>query len=613
MSLVEKLENKMSESESEGLVVADQSNLNIDIKSLNTDKKKKTINQKLLEGENRRKDVNNYDDIWSKGVPSSFWALKELSDRTFNITDIATVIYKSDFGDMKTWRAIVNTPTNTSVYIPICGIWVEQKDHSRMRDLMERYMIVMKKMVIDQIIMLQQKAAEQIGNVADTGLDVNKLVEHYKFLKGRVEFYTKLYNFIGNRNQDAIIKRIIDKMVKETIDDEDFKVENFNKAAGYIAFNDGVYSFKEKGLISEKEAKPLLFTKTTGYAYDNVLIVKEEDYNACHTFIRQIIPNDDIRRYVLSMLNKAFRSETPKKMMFWHGAEGNNGKTKLLELIKTSLGKLLFCTANKSLLNEDTFNASGAANEALMKLMDTVVASISEPNKTKLLDMAALKLLTGGDEISGRKIYREETDFKAKALIIVACNDIPSINDTGKASFGRINCVPFYSIFVENKEDVDEENHKYLQDETISTKFQIWKYAFMKIVLESNEDVETPEEVMEHTKSYREQEDTIAMFVKEKLIFVKGADGKADRDIFVKRSQLWYSYKDWYIVAKDEKKFGGSKAKTDFEKRIKSVLGAYIKDTGKNEDEKKRKTDGFFGYKIKKDVNCCEYDSDGIY
>lgn len=592
MSLNEKLVDKMSFNENEGLVVAHQSTNNIDNNSLNANKKKKTINQKFLEGLNGKNDVNDYDDIWTKGLYSTFWDLKVLSDKTFNITDITNVIYKSDFGNIQTYRAIVNTPTNTSVYIPICGVWVEQKDNSMMRDLLVRYMKILKKMVIDQIEILRLKSKEQIENIAGTGLDVNKMVEHFKFLDGRVEFYTKLYNFIGNRNQDTIIKRLIDTIVKETKGDEDFRVENFNKATSYIAFTDGVYSFKEKRLIPEKEAMPLLFTKTTGYDYQKVLEVSEEILNGCKIFIEQIIPNRDICRYVLRQLNKAFMSETGKIIMFWHGADGDNGKTKLLELIKKSLGKLLFCSANKSLLNEDTFNNSGGANEGLMKLMDTLIASISEPNKKKLLDMAVLKQLSGGDEISGRKIYREETDFKAKALIIVACNDIPRINDTGKASFNRIRCVPFYSLFVDNEEDVDEENHKYLKDERISSNFEAWKYALMKIVLESEEDVDTPEEVKQHTKNYREEEDLMARFIDENVEEVKDNEGKIDKKRFVKRMVLWNDYKIWF---KEES--GGQNAdKKDFDKNIKRALDRYVKDTGSGEDRKK---DCFLGYKRK--------------
>lgn len=560
--------------------------------SLSSFKKKKTVNQKFLEGMNGRKDITTYDDIWSKGLPASFWDLKVLGDKNFNITDITNVIYKSDYCDIQSWRAIVNTKTDTSVYIPKCGIWEEQKGLEMFRDLMERFMIVLKKLVIDQIELIRQKTKEQIESAANAGLDLDKQVEHYKFLDKKVEFYVKLYNYIGNRNQDTIIKRLIDKIVKETKDDEHFRAENFNKAIGYIAFTDGVYSFDKKCLIPEKEALPLLFTKTTGYDYQNVVEVSEEMLNGCKRFIQQIIPNENIRKYVLRQLNKAYASKAGKIIMFWHGADGDNGKTKLLELIKKSLGKLLFCSANKSLLNEDTFNNSGGSNEALMKLMDTLIASVSEPCKKRVLDMAVLKQLSGGDEISGRRLYREETDFKAKALILVACNDIPRINDTGKASFNRIRCVPFYSVFVDDEEDIDEENHKYLKDEGISSNFEAWKYALMKIVLDSDNDVETPEEVQQHTKQYREEEDLLARFIDDNVEEVKDSEGKIDKGRIIKRMELWLDYKVWY---KEES--GGLNAdKKDFDKNIKKALDRYVKDTGEGANRRK---DCFLGYKRK--------------
>jgi P4 family phage/plasmid primase-like protien len=561
--------------------------LNVDNKqSLNTFTKKKTFNQKFLEEMNGRKDITTYDDIWSKGLPASFWDLKVLSEKNFNTTDITSVIYKSDYCDIQSWRAIENSKTDTTLYIPECGVWQEQKGYSMIRDLIMRFMRIMKKLVIDQIDLL-------IKNEKNDG-------DAVKYLEKRCAFYIKLYNYLGNRNQDTIIKRLVDQIVKETRDDDTFRVENFNKATGYIAFNDGVYSFEKKGLISYKEAMPLLFTKTTGYDYQRVLEVNDDKLNGCQKFVEQIIPNQGIRKWLLRRLNKSYASVLEKLILFWHGERGNNGKTKLLELLEMSLGESLFCPVDKSLLNEATFNNAGSSNEELMSLAGAVICAVSEPNKNKPLDMAVLKRISGGDKITGRRMYKGKERFKAKPLTIVACNSIPNIDDTDEASFERIRCVPFYSRFVKQNGLVNEEEHIYLMNEGISNFFDEWKYAFMKMVLESDEDVETPEEVLEHTKKYKEDEDVVSKFVSEYVEIAYDDKGKVDKKRYIARQDLWELYKNFFKHERD-----GKPVLRDFNSKITTVLDNYKEKTTVNTTKVSRV---FLGYKVKGMIETDEHD-----
>lgn len=600
MSLLKKLDNSDKMSVGDG-----DTKYNIDINSLSSFKKKKTIHQKFVKELNERKDVNTYDELWSKGLPASFWDLKLLSDKNFNITDITDVIYRSDYCEIQSWRAIENTKTDISVYIPVCGVWEEQKGNSMMRDLIERYMKVLKKLVIDQIAVLKLKAKEQIECVADTKLDMNKLVEHYKFLDKREEFYTKLYNYLGNRNQDTIIKRLIDKMVKETKDDENFKTENFNRATGYIAFTDGVYSFEKKGLISEKEALPLLITKTTGYDYQKVIEVNDENMVACMTFIQQIIPNQNILKWLLWVYNRHFASIVLKLILILHGQRGNNGKSRLMELINMALGDLLYCKCGNELLNKKSFNNIGGTNEELMSMNGALFIAFQEPNRKSAFDMSVLKELSGGDAITGRRLFKGKEKFYIKGLINVCCNDIPPLDGADEASFNRIMCVPFNSIFTSNPNLIDTENHIYPADTTINEKFEMWKYAFMKIVLKSDEPIDTPDEVLAHTNQYRERENVIWHFVKDCVEEVLNDDGTIDKKRYILRKDLLSRYKYWLKEEGYEIKVD----KNEFDKNIKEILNNYREDTTINNKRFKAKL--FLGYRMINDcVISCEDDYD---
>lgn len=552
----------------------------------------KTFNHNFLKYLDKDKNISTYDELWNKGLPPSWEGVKNLSMRNFNLTDITSAIYNTDYCMLTSFRAIVFSKTDTTLYMPVCGCWVEQKANDEIRYILERFMNMMKKLIIDRIDLLLERYKKYIKNKAEVGGEASeKEMKQFKLLVERSAFYTKLYNYIGGNQQDSIIKRLISKIVMETKNDETFKLSNFNKATGYIPFTDGVYCFKKKKLISDKEAYKLLLTKTTGYEYSKVESVSEEAYQQCKRFIEQIIPNENIRKWLLRRYNKAFQSEVEKMILIYHGEKGNNGKTKLLELINLTLGDELYAKCSKKLLNAESINNAGSANEELMSINGALFVAFSEPNSKKAFDMSVLKELSGGDAITGRRLFKGKEQFRAKGLINVACNDIPSIDEADEASFNRIRCIPFTSVFTVNEEKVDEKNHIYLADINISNHFEEWKYAFMKIVLESDEDVDTPPEVIAHTNKYREEEDNVRRFVMMRVEKAYDADGNLDKKQFVKRIEMWKEFKIW---AKDE---DIHPVKREFNKSVSTILENYVKDTDR---AGKKVSDIFVGYKYVK-------------
>jgi len=536
----------------------------------------KTLNHRYLEGLNDRKDIQNYDDIWRKGLPSSFEDLKNLNADNYNLTDITSAIYNSDYADIKSFRAIVFTKTDITLYMPQCGCWVEQKATEEIRHIVERFMNIVKKLVIDRIDLLNERMKKAMKLKEDADIELTeKERKQFKLLTEKSKFYVKLYNFIGGNQQESIIKRLIHKIVMETKMDETFKLENFNRATGYIAFNDGVYSFEKGDLIGDTEAYKLLLTKTTGYDYDKVLNVSDKTYEECKMFIHQIIPNEGILNWLLRRYNKSFQSFIEKLILVYHGERGNNGKTKLLELINKALGEELYVKCSKKLLNAESINNAGSANEELMSINGAVFVAFSEPNSKKAFDMSILKELSGADDITGRRLFKGKEKFKAKALLNIACNEIPSLDDADEASFNRLRCIPFNSFFTTDPNKVNEEENVYMADINISNYFDEWKYAFMKIVLESKEDVEEPIEVKDHTQKYREQEDVVRQFVNAKVQVVKNQDGSINKKRFIQRDDLWDEFKDWLKKENDDKKM----KKKDFVKSVMTILDNFKADT----------------------------------
>jgi len=368
-------------------------------------------------------------------------------------------------------------------------------------------------------------------------------------------------------------------------------------------------------LLDDKDALPLMITTYIPYTYEEVVNCPQDVYEGAKGFVEQVLPNKDVRDWFMKRVNNALRGIVEKYFLICYNLCGDNGKTKLLELIGASFGDMLYAKCNNKILNRDNSGAN-AANEELMKIMGKVFVALSEADANKTICMSFVKELIGGDGISGRKMYKGVEEFKAKALMVLICNSMPSIDTKDKGSMKKIKCVPFESTFVskeelpedketmikkvmkkdENGSDTDEVLKSYQviyeKDENISTHFKKWRIGFMKYLLEYNNiQVNEPYEVQMETKEYRNNEDYIQQFVDERICKTKEIN--IDKPLYF--HEIWDVYKDW--IKEDEERNFSKEKKASLNTKIHSYLDktAYMKDTTRNG---KKYKNCWLGYKI---------------
>jgi phage/plasmid-associated DNA primase len=137
-------------------------------------------------------------------------------------------------------------------------------------------------------------------------------------------------------------------------------------------------------------------------------------------------------------------------------------------------------------------------------------------------------------------------------------------------------------------------NYIFKANENIGDYFAEWKCAFMKIILESLEDVPEPIEVQKHTQKFQERESVVMRFVGETVERVETNDGKPDKKKYVMKAELWQNFKIWL---KDEGEQIKMK-KGEFYENLMKYMIDYRDDT---EIKGKRVKGVFYGYKITDD------------
>jgi putative DNA primase/helicase len=125
-------------------------------------------------------------------------------------------------------------------------------------------------------------------------------------------------------------------------------------------------------------------------------------------------------------------------LIFVYGT-GNNGKSVLQETIVSILGDYAVTAAMETFLSSR--NDRHTTELAMLRGARLVAAAETEQgrnwNETKI------KLMTGGDMITARRLYQDFSTFKPQFKISCIGNHKPKLRDVGPAMRRRFNIVPF--------------------------------------------------------------------------------------------------------------------------------------------------------------------------
>lgn len=167
-------------------------------------------------------------------------------------------------------------------------------------------------------------------------------------------------------------------------------------------------------------------------------------------FLQDTLP-DDVGQFVLRLIGYSLLGNpTEHKFAIWHG-HGRNGKTTLANAVSSILGDYAANAEPSTFIKVK----SERIRTDLARLRSKRFVTTSELARGEVLDAALVKRLTGGDTITSRGLYKEETEMTFQALVVMTTNALPVIDGSDMALARRLLLVPFTSTVAEK--DVDPE------------------------------------------------------------------------------------------------------------------------------------------------------------
>jgi putative DNA primase/helicase len=243
-------------------------------------------------------------------------------------------------------------------------------------------------------------------------------------------------------------------------------------------------------------------------------------------FLEEIFNDDEaLVDYMQRAIGYSLTGSVQEQCVFcWYGS-GANGKTTLSSVLRHIFGDYAVNLPFSAL------EMKNRNSNDLVSLAGSRFATAAETNEGVRLNEARIKVLTGGDPITARRLYHESFTFEPTHKLLLAFNHKPLIADDSEGMWRRVRLIPFARQFKPEEQDKD------LLDKLTAPASGILVWAVRGCLLWQKKGLGTPPAVAEATAAYREESDHISEFIEDCCVVDACATGAS--------GVLWGRYQKW--------------------------------------------------------------------
>jgi putative DNA primase/helicase len=323
------------------------------------------------------------------------------------------------------------------------------------------------------------------------------------------------------------------------------------------------------GVLLAHDAK-LMQSKIAATIYDRAA--------TCPTFERVVseaMEGDPERvGYVRRLLGYALTGDVrEQKLPIWYGS-GSNGKGTIVEAVTGLMNEYAATGA------PDLLMVKGEAHPTeLAVLAGARLVICSENEEGKRLAEARVKLLTGGDTLTARRMREDYWRFRPTHKLLLQTNHKPALRGTDHGIKRRLHLLHFKVIVPEDRQD------KSLPEKLRAEWPGILQWLIGGCVEWQQGGLNAPGEVLRATNEYLASEDVVGRFI--------GDVCTVRPDLTVRARDIYAAYRDWCVAVGEkpasQKVFGPSLQERGYEKFVSNgtwYSGIYCKPPAPKADSK---------------------------
>uniref|UniRef100_A0A6C0CBX0 SF3 helicase domain-containing protein n=1 Tax=viral metagenome TaxID=1070528 RepID=A0A6C0CBX0_9ZZZZ len=358
-----------------------------------------------------------------------------------------------------------------------------------------------------------------------------------------LEEAAQISKILGNLHDNRFKKSVVSECADYAFDPNFLR--NIDENIYLIGFDNGVYDLEND--VFREGCPDDYISLTTGYSYvpfnkdDETAIEIEE-------FLNKIQTDKEMREYLMLLLSTCLSGSITEESFYVFTGSGANGKSKLMELLKYTLGEY-FKPMDIRLLTEKRSSSSSASPEVADK-KGIRACPFDEPKSNDEINTGFMKIFTGGDTITARALFKEPIYFKPQFKPFLLCNHLPNINSDDDGTWRRLCVIPFLSKFIKpsDTEQIAKKatwpSNYFMADGDLSNKLKSWRQTFMGMLISyyrkyKEDGLVHPKLVRQHTVNYRRRCDIFQDFINDYL-------EKADDSSFITLGKLYENLRTWH-------------------------------------------------------------------
>ncbi|HLX53279.1 MAG TPA: phage/plasmid primase, P4 family, partial [Aquella sp.] len=388
------------------------------------------------------------------------------------------------------------------------NLWYEFVGHKWVK---REHAFTLSRLISEDIAQLYESRIRVLyGSLQDkAGNDIDKI-------ESRVQNVKNVIKKLGNNN----FKKCVLAECANIAYDPNFLI-NLDESRKLICFENGVYDLEIS--VFRDGCPDDYISLSTGYNYIEY-DENDEYYGILTDFLGKIQPNIELREYLLTLLSTCLAGSIREESFYVFTGNGANGKSKLMELLKLTLGAY-YKPMDVRLLTERRSNSATASPEVADK-KGIRACTLDEPNAHDEINTGFMKLFTGNDEITARALFQDPIYFKPQFKPFLLCNNLPNIRSDDDGTWRRLKVLRFGTKFVRECEATKSQKQAiknntigiYLADLDISEKLPDWKQTFMAILLKYykkylEHGLIHPKLVLKYTNDYKRKCDVYQDFM----------------------------------------------------------------------------------------------------
>ena len=241
-------------------------------------------------------------------------------------------------------------------------------------------------------------------------------------------------------------------------------------------------------------------------------------------FFEKLFPDAEVRRYTLRLLASCLEGMNREQCFYVATGVGGNGKSKLVELMRMTLGD--YQTSMQSTVLTRKRPESGAANPDIMAAKCRRFIYLQEPDDKEPINTSRMKQFSGEDMVEARPLYGDQEKFIIMGKLFMMCNKLPPVTTMDRGTWRRIRVIEFVSKFVlpDHDEYKAKKPNVFLMDPMLDKKLRTWREPFLALLVHIFETEyiplglnPVPAAVMKASNKYKDDFDTCARFISERV------------------------------------------------------------------------------------------------